>query len=1207
MRPKILEIEGLQSFRDKQRIDFDALGETGLFGIFGPTGSGKSTVLDAITFALYGKVKRAERGTQGIININLDSAKVAFSFELLKDGRRKTYRVERTYQRKKGSDNSCEPKIARLIEVTETGEIPVCDKASEISGSVEELIGLNHDDFTRAVVLPQNSFQEFLLLDNSKKRDMLERIFYLEEYGKQLWDKLSRKMSVLKSKIDVLSGELAGYSDATDEALKEVEKIMEASLAERARVEKEHKLLETRYDESKEVWQLSTELLLIDRKELEHLALKTGMDEKRALLDKAIKADGLQVMLRAVKDLVCKLRDTEGQMKEVMEKLPGIAESLEHVRFKHEEIRSESAVKQPELVERRARLSDALAIKAEVKGMLKDLDELQKVASSIKEEVLRKTGIIEKAAMELDGLEKHIDKLSIGMEEIKITPEYRQKIQEGLTIENEVGAAGENVKELEKRFDGCGINISGLEKKLAAIRGNIDLLQKKLDDLAEEKRKLESVVPHDSNSVQKQRDELNIWQVVFENLRLRKSVIDGMKEKIDTKQVSLKELEKKTLELQKNEAVLAGKLEESRLAIETREKEIDRNTAYRLSRNLKEGEPCPVCGSENHPGLVEHFNGDDLPLLEQELEHMKREHAAVEASFKKAEKGVLVAAEQVNALAGLINQETLELESKTLEFENEKLRLPEELAFPSLEQTGVELKHMLEMTDARLGALEARDKTLDEYKAGMQQTSDELAKERILENGIVSELKVNGENLRQSEKALNEAKAALNDKRQKYSAFLQQLGIVNVSAEAGRIADIDRKVEALQKQVMQAREKHTKDRTSLDEMRKVLQISSNDSLKMELDIANRIKQKDDRERKLKELAGDMDIDGEILFINKKLEEYVLMEKQYLEGIKALEKQLNELTARKTALEKQKEIYSNTLHAENERLEAALLEKGFSDGKEAEKYILPQERQKALKDSVSEYDQSGMNILAQKDMLVRKLNSRNITEVEWNSIENAYKEMVVYKEECVSKSEVSKSSYNGIRNKHDKWVELDMRYRELANKSGLYAAIQKLLKAEHGKDNSFIDYIAEERLRYVAAKASETLGFMTKYKYALELDVNAGFIIQDNANGGVHRMITSLSGGETFLTSLSLALALSEQIQLKGQSPLEFFFLDEGFGTLDNDLLDTVIDSLERLSSRERIIGLISHVPELKSRIARRLVVEPPTTQGDGSRVKVEKA
>ncbi|NLT16786.1 MAG: AAA family ATPase [Clostridiales bacterium] len=96
MRPMILEIEGLHSFCGVQRIDFQALGETGLFGIFGPTGSGKSTVLDAVTFALYGRVRRVG-GTQGIINTGLDFTRVKFVFELMKDGRRKTYWVERRY------------------------------------------------------------------------------------------------------------------------------------------------------------------------------------------------------------------------------------------------------------------------------------------------------------------------------------------------------------------------------------------------------------------------------------------------------------------------------------------------------------------------------------------------------------------------------------------------------------------------------------------------------------------------------------------------------------------------------------------------------------------------------------------------------------------------------------------------------------------------------------------------------------------------------------------------------------------------------------------------------------------------------------------------------------------------------------------------------------------------------------------------------
>jgi exonuclease SbcC len=364
---------------------------------------------------------------------------------------------------------------------------------------------------------------------------------------------------------------------------------------------------------------------------------------------------------------------------------------------------------------------------------------------------------------------------------------------------------------------------------------------------------------------------------------------------------------------------------------------------------------------------------------------------------------------------------------------------------------------------------------------------------------------------------------------------------------------------------------------------------------------------DEKERKLKEQAGDAVIEDEIKKIDEKLEEYIRLEKQYQEKIQVEEKQQNELITKSSTLENQKGIFSENLKKDEDLLESSLLDRGFKDTGEVLRSVIPQERQKNIKDEISKYDQTGMNILAQKEMVLKKLNSRSITEGEWNQTNSAYQELAAYKEECVSLSEVARNNFGALKVKHDKWVEIQRTYEELANKYGLYDQIQKLLRADRGKDNSFIDYIAEERLRYVAAKASETLGVMTKFKYALELDTDAGFIIRDNANGGIHRMVTSLSGGETFLTSLSLALALSEQIQLKGQSPLEFFFLDEGFGTLDESLLDSVIDALERLSRKERVIGIISHVPDLRNRIARRLIIDPPSSQGEGSRVRVEKA
>ena len=91
--------------------------------------------------------------------------------------------------------------------------------------------------------------------------------------------------------------------------------------------------------------------------------------------------------------------------------------------------------------------------------------------------------------------------------------------------------------------------------------------------------------------------------------------------------------------------------------------------------------------------------------------------------------------------------------------------------------------------------------------------------------------------------------------------------------------------------------------------------------------------------------------------------------------------------------------------------------------------------------------------------------------------------------------------------------------------------------------------------------------------------------------------STLSGGETFLVSLSLALALSERIQVAGRTRFDFFFLDEGFGSLDAATLDLALGALERLRDAGRVIGMISHVAAVEERMPRRLRVVPSRPRG----------
>jgi DNA repair protein SbcC/Rad50 len=1207
MRPKLLEIEGLQSFTDVQRIDFETLGETGIFGIFGPTGSGKSTILDAITFALYGKVKRAEGGTQGIINSSRNTARVSFSFELVRDGKRTVYRVERTYQRRKNSQNACEPKVARLIEVTEAGDIPLCDKAMEVSYYIKDLLGLSSEDFTRAVVLPQNSFQEFLLLNNSDRRGMLERIFYLEEYGKQLLDKLGSKMAGLKSRLDIMSGELMGYADASDDALETAQKASETALAERSRIEKELKQSELRFNEAREVWGLVRDLDGFNRKETELAASKELFAAKRVQLDKAVKAVGLLESIRTNMDLSDKLNETKKQLGEVTAALPGFSDGLDEMRQKVESLKKEAAAEQPRLVGLRTRLVDALGIKSELSNISGKLDEINTVLTGLNTAIAEKNAILQNEISFFDKLAQELDKLTHEMEPLKIDPEYRQHIQDGAKLENDVSVLQGNVKELEEKRALLKSSGEGLEHKLEEIKETIGTVQKILNEGLAESQKHADSKPGDRNSILKSIERIHSVQGLHNILKLRKDELDQMKTRLRLQQENISKMAQKVLSLEQAMNI-AGEINgQCRLELENAINEMDKNSAYILSKHLTEGEPCPVCGSTQHPLPAVHTGEIDMTGIEQKAEAAKGKLADAEKTFKAAEREAITAGEQMKTLVQQNVQMAKDLEVKTAEFEAEKQKLPEKLRILELEQVQEEVEKANKAYAEKLETIDAWEIRQGEYRDSLQKLNNTLAEHRLVENGIVTERKLNHESAEQLEHSLSDAVKAFNAVNEIYTAFLQKYSIENANGELKRFADNDRKLHVLQKELEQTRESADNKKAQLEKLREELQLQKTDQIKLEADAGGLRGQCLEREMKLKEMAGEADIETEIKRIDAKLEEYPKLEGEFLQTLQSMEKQYNEYVTRKTLLENQQDIYAGNLKTGELQLKSALAEKGFADAAEVQGSVLPADTQAELKAGINEYDQSLSNIHAQKQLLQQKLKSRTITEEEWNRINIFHTELSAHKQESVSRSEVARSSYEILKVKHDKWVGLSKEYSELSHKQGLFEQIQKILKAEHRKDNSFIDYIAEERLRYVAAKASETIGVMTKFRYELQLDVEAGFIIRDNANGGAHRMVTSLSGGETFLTSLSLALALSEQIQLKGQSPLEFFFLDEGFGTLDADLLDTVIDALERLSSRERVIGLISHVPELKSRIGRRLIVEPPTLQNGGSRVIIEKA
>src|SRR5262245_21451536 len=136
MRPLKLQITGLNSFRQTQSIDFEPLLADGLFGIFGPTGSGKSTILNAITLALYGKAKRSgdSNSPSDIVNMREKGCSISFTFEMGAGNARRRYTVERAFNRTK--TKGIETRKVRLIEELGGERIPLSEKKTEVDALI---------------------------------------------------------------------------------------------------------------------------------------------------------------------------------------------------------------------------------------------------------------------------------------------------------------------------------------------------------------------------------------------------------------------------------------------------------------------------------------------------------------------------------------------------------------------------------------------------------------------------------------------------------------------------------------------------------------------------------------------------------------------------------------------------------------------------------------------------------------------------------------------------------------------------------------------------------------------------------------------------------------------------------------------------------------------------------------------------------------
>lgn len=1140
MKPVHLTLTGLQSYREKQEVDFLRLSDAGVFGIFGPTGSGKSSILDAVTLALYGKVERAPGGTQGIINQMEPGCTVTFTFELNGAGGSERYRVERQYKRT--GDVTVNQSMSRLIRLEGGDSAVIADKAKDVDNRVQEILGLSMQDFTRAVVLPQGKFAEFLSLKGVERRHMLERLFHLEQYGDALGSKVNALLRETDMAVKRAEAEQLGLGNASEAALKEARE----RLAEAERVFQEQRVrlaaAEREAEERRRLWKLAqerkqvaeTERVLREREpEMAMLAEKlrlsaqagrvshflkeweearTAMAEAEAKLDAAEKEYARTQALYDERQAA--YREAKAGLEREAEPLQQRLESLKRSMELHREIRAAGQ----ESAERSAR-ERALQAKLEEAGATAGKEQLQ----------LQKGQALQA-------------ELKLKLAALEVPASYREMLQSAWMDKQKAELA-------RGQLENAASELLQAEQKLAPLR--------------------------------EETEQLNAQE-------------DGL---IQTSHLILQQ--GRTLQSRIGETLLAaGRLtaacKESEAAELHEEQERYRSSlASNLAATLEEGVPCPVCGSAHHPAPAVHNRSAEAS-------------SAVRTADWKALQDmvtgrILVLKQQL----GVMDGEWSRLEAHGSPLAELLPGLAQQEAAAALAELGA---FPYEVADKQAAGLGAQAEALGEEAAVWCRRVRECVQAKELHRTRSIELSA-------QRAALEAALKAAAMKWEELDGRCKELTAAWLTRypdfSADRIEEDWSRLQGVLKEQEEIRSRLDKAEPFLAGQQEKLARLQEESFRLERELVQVATERREREALLEEKRGRLLAElGEALtgeeteaLWSRTADRLQALKQAELDGRLLLEQLQEKLMKASGSLAGARQAHASAGTA-LERAEAngrrELSEAGFADRSEALGALLDPVEAGGLEEQVRKHRDQVVEVRARLQQLELSLEGATITEELWSEGEAALATDRLKDEECLGAKARAERDLEELEEKHERWQGLE---KERSEAQTVLSRLQKLQSVLRG--NAFVEFMAEEQLSQVSRAASERLSQLTRRRYALETDSTGGFVIRDDANGGLKRPVSTLSGGETFLTSLSLALALSAQIQLNGKYPLEFFFLDEGFGTLDPDLLETVVHALEKLHMEKLTVGVISHVPELKARLPRRLVVTPSSASGPGSRIEFE--
>lgn len=1185
MKPIKLEIDGLNSFETKQVLDFEKLGD-GVFGIFGKTGSGKSTILDAITLALYGKVERTKQNID-FVNTKCSKATVSFVFEMFYSGKNRRFEVSRVFSRKKnGKELDSSASLYEYIDgeknLVEEGTVKVGDK-------IFSIIGLGVNEFAKCIALPQGEFSAFLQAKPSERTEIMSNIFDLSKYGEKLAGSVKERLNDFDKQVSVLTASVEMVSYATDEVLQNAKnELLDAKTEYEETSEKlneksnEFKNAEVSLEKLTQLDEINKKLKVLDNQKEEIEMLAKEVEKNQSANEVRGDYEKLQKSVDDEKELTEKI----AELNEIKLQKASDYHSAEIDFNNFKEVYSAKII---ELNSKIASLGELQKFENEIKELKQEQSKVEEKIEGKKSELLSEQENNNYIVSCLMDIQSKITKIDEFIERNKPDVDLSYALEQTKGIESELILIEDFYKKVETMIDQ-----TENELKFAQSEYNDSIKhEKELQAKREQIRRTLEVAFEDADntdfrklrSVDKELEGMQVVSALIQKIDefINKLVVESDSRKGVISAIGL-QIEEEQQRLVVFDSEITSKEKELAGVRETRDEMFGENMISMMANHLKIGDVCPVCDNRVIQKSYAETNSlagveGDINAILMQIKSMRIERDKMLANIISLKARCEFEKTQIE-----INQSEIDslVESKQKLYQrfvdnNSQSEQNFNNLFGLLQKTSDTLEELIAVQDEvreselkvtiEKTALGTKISVLKNYHESLIDVIYDLQRKRAEREFVIFNVNEKFENLKEYKKQIAEGKnieiEIETKKEERMNLRDEQIRVTEDKSKSDmKISEIRANIDVLNEKI-----------TNIEK-----QILSLTAKIMASGVPEGVSVDDEKQETDKAIAKlKFDYESKQIHYDSCKENLSRTENEY--NVKA-----SILTAKKA------EIADLQI-----KVNDSMLKNGFSSGADLESYFIEGFILKSKQAKVNEHGDNLRLLTAQKQAIENE-EIKEVSKEELDLIRNEIGELNAKVKELSERVGKCGAEVVRLEEANEKFKKISAKL-EVAKRG--YDTAKELSTVLRGK--ALAEYICEEYLQEITVSANQKLDVLMDGRYTLKFE-NKEFFVEDNFNDGKIRPASTLSGGETFVVSLSLALSISDAISMLSSRSMDFFFLDEGFGTLDAELCSVVISSLYKLESQNLKIGLISHVAELEESVKNKVLV----TKGiNGSKITVE--